>query len=128
MNNVNNKLTYTEYKGSKDIIIIDLHNNYSIIAIKMWNKDKQNYTVELRIKQNTVEKWDLIEDFENLEFDTDYRFINSAILKQVSLLFINGLFDSYIKRFEYELECLDMGNEIVEKKRLSDKTSKSENS
>lgn len=124
MNSVNNKLTYTEYKGSKDIIIIDLHNNYSIIAIKMWNKDKQNYTVELRIKQNTVEKWDLIEDFENLEFDTDYRFINSAILKQVSLLFINGLLDSYIKRFEYELDCLDMGNEIVEKKRLNAKTSK----
>ena len=122
------KLTYKEYKNSKDILIIDLHNNYSIIAIKMWNKEKQNYTVELRIKQNTVEKWDLIEEFENLQFDTDYKFINAAILKQVSLLFINGLFDSYIKRFEYELECLDMGNEIVEKKRLSDKTSKSENS
>ena len=122
------KLTYKEYKNSKDILIIDLYNNYSIIAIKMWNKEKQNYTVELRIKQNTVEKWDLIEEFENLQFDTDYKFINAAILKQVSLLFINGLFDSYIKRFEYELECLDMGNEIVEKKRLSDKTSKSENS
>ena len=37
------KLTYKEYKGCKDILTIDLHNSYTIIAIKIWNKDNQNY-------------------------------------------------------------------------------------
>ena len=35
------KLTYEEYRGCKDILMIDLHNEYTIIAIKIWNKEKE---------------------------------------------------------------------------------------
>ena len=50
MTNINNKLTYTEYRGCKDILTIDLHNGYTILAIKIWNKENEEYS-----------QWEIIE-------------------------------------------------------------------
>lgn len=117
---MDNRLTYEEYRGCKDILFIDLHNDYTIIAIKIWNTEKQNYTVEFRIKENTVEKWDLIEKAESLEFNVDYKIINKAILKHISTLLSEGFFDYYTQRYEYELKCFDAGNEVLENKKVND--------
>ena len=121
MNNVNNKLAYENYKGCKDILTIDLHNDYTVIAIKSWNPDEKKYYVQLMLKENTVDKWDLIEKAESIEFDVDYKIINRAILKHVATLLSDGFFDCYIERYEYELKCFNIGNEIAEKERLGDK-------
>ena len=121
MNNVNNKLTYENYKGCKDILTIDLHNDYTVIAIKSWSPDEQKYEIQLMLKENTVDKWDLIEKAESIEFNVDYKIINKAILKHVATLLSDGFFDYYIQRYEYELKCFDIGNEIAEKERLGDK-------
>ena len=94
---MNNRLTYENYRGCKDIITIDLHNGYTVIAIKSWNPEERKYTVELRLKENATEKWDLIEKAESLEFNIDYKIINKAILKQVATLLSEGFFDKYIK-------------------------------
>ena len=119
MNSTNNKLTYAEYRGCKDILSIDLHNNYTVIAIKSWNPDEHKYTVQLMLKENTVDKWDLIEKEESIEFNVDYKIINKAILKHVATLLSDGFFDYYIDRYEYELKCFDRGNSIIEKERLA---------
>lgn len=121
MNNTNNRLEYKNYRGCKDILIIDLHNDYSVIAIKIWKPEEHKYVVQLMLKENTVDKWDLIEKAESLEFNVDYKIINKAILKHVATLLSDGFFDYYIKRYEYELKCFDIGYEIAEKERLGDK-------
>lgn len=115
------KLKYEIYNGCKDILAIDLHNGYTVIAIKSWNLDEQKYVVQLMLKENTVDKWDLIEKAESVEFNVGHKIINSAILKHVATLLSDGFFDYYIQRYEYELNCFDIGNEIVEKERLGDK-------
>lgn len=119
MNNTNNRLEYKNYMRCKDILTIDLHNDYTVIAIKSWNSDEQKYHVQLMLKENTVDKWDLIEKSESIEFNTDYKTINKAILKHVAALLSEGFFDYYIERYEYELKCFNMGNSIIEKERLS---------
>ena len=119
--NTNNRLEYKNYRGCKDILTIDLHNDYSVIAIKSWNSEEHKYVVQLMLKENTVDKWVLIEKAESLEFNVDYKIINKAILKHVATLLSNGFFDYYIKRYEYELKCFDIGYEIAEKERLGDK-------
>ena len=119
MNNVNNKLTYENYNGCKDIITINLHNGYTVIAIKSWNPDEHKYEVQLMLKENTVDKWDLVEKAESLEFNVDYKIINKAILKHVATLLSDSFFDYYIDRYEYELESFDRGNSIIEKERLT---------
>ena len=116
---MNNRLTYKNYRGSKDILTIDLHNDYTIIAIKIWNSDEHKYTVQLMLKENSVDKWDLIENAESIEFNVDYKIINKAILKHVATLLSDGFFDYYIDRYEYELKCFDRGNSIIEKERLA---------
>ena len=113
------KLTYENYKGCKDIITIDLHNDYTVIAIKSWNPDEHKYKVQLMLKENTVDKWDLIEKADEIEFHVGYKIINKAILKHVATLLSDGFFDYYIDRYEYELKCFDRGNSIIEKERLA---------
>ena len=121
MNDINNRLDYKNYKGCKDILTIDLHNGYTVIAIKSWNPDEQKYTVQLMLKENSVDKWDLIENAESIEFNVGHKIINNAILKHVATLLSDGFFDYYIQRYEYELKCFDIGNKNVEKERLGDK-------
>ena len=108
------KLTYTEYKGNENILEIDLHNGYTVIAIKTWRKTSHTYKVELFIKDSAIEKWDLIEGV-NLEFNTNYKFINSAILKQMYTYLNEGFFNHYINRYEYETKCFEIGDEIFTK-------------
>ena len=114
MNDINNRLEYKNYKGCKDILTIDLHNDYTVIAIKSWNPDEQKYYVQLMLKENTVNKWDLIEKAESIEFNVDYKIINKVILKHVATLLSDGFFDYYIQRYEYELKCFDIGNNLHE--------------
>lgn len=113
-----NRLTYAEYKGNKDILTIDLHNDYTVIAIKIWNTEEHKYNVQFMLKENTVDKWDLIEKAESVEFDVDYKIINKAILKYVSTLLSEGFFDYYIERYEYELKCIDIGSDVLDSERL----------
>lgn len=107
------KLSYQKFKGMNDIITINLHNKYTIIAIIAWKNDSHIYDVQLMLKENTIDKWDLIEDVEHLIFKTDYKHIHSAILKQVSVYLENGFFDKYIERFEYEQACFEKGDELT---------------
>lgn len=108
-----NRLYYKEYHGCNDIITIDLNNGYSIIAIKSYSDFSNNYVIELRITENSVNKWDIVNDY--LTFDGNTKNINSAILKRVSDMYNDGFFDYYINRYEYELKCFDIGVEIYEK-------------
>ena len=115
----NNKLEYRNYMGCKDIITIDLHNDYTVIAIKSWNPDEQKYIVQLMLKENTVDKWDLIEKAESIEFNVDYKIINKAILKHVATLLSDGFFDYYINRYEYEMKCFDIGDSQLKEEKIS---------
>ena len=53
---MNSRLEYKNYRGCKDILTIDLHNNYTIIEIKSGNPNEKKYTVQLMLKDNTVDK------------------------------------------------------------------------
>ena len=113
------RLKYEKYKNSNEIITIDLYNGYTVIAIS--TRENGSYTTTLFLKENTIDTWKLVENAENLEFHANQNTINSAILKKVSEFLKEGFFDYYIERYEYELKCFDIGNEIAEKERLGDK-------
>ena len=113
-----NKLKYIKVADS--VISIDLGNHYTVIVLKTWNIEKQNYTIQLMLKENSVDKWDLIEEAETIEINTNHKFINSAILKQIDLYLSEGFFDKYIDRYEYELKCFDRGNKLYESEGSSD--------
>ena len=108
----NSKLIYTNYNGCKDIIAIDLHNDYTVIAIKSYNAENHNYTVEFHLKEKHTDMWELIHDA-TTTFNTDYKSINGAILKHVATYFVDGFYDYFIERYEYELKCFDVGNNAL---------------
>lgn len=117
MNTFEKRLKYNKYKNMDNIITIDLHNDYTILAL-IGRDETGNYDVELRIKENTVDKWDLIGKAEHIIFNSNTKNIYSAILKTVDTYLYEGFFDYYVSRYEYELKCFDTGNEIEESKRL----------
>lgn len=112
------RLKYEKFMNTDNIITINLHNDYTIIAII--GKDETGiYDIQLMLKENTIDKWDLIEKAEHLTFNATKKTIYSAILKQVATFLERGFFDYYIDRYEYELKCFEIGNELAEKERLS---------
>ena len=113
------RLKYEKYRNSNEIITIDLHNGYTVIAIS--TGENGSYITTLFLKDNTIDTWKLIEKAENLEFHANQNTIDSAILKKVSSFLEEGFFDYYIERCEYESKCFDIGNEIAEKESLGDK-------
>ena len=109
--NLMEKLTWKKINNSNDVISIDLHNGYEVIAVS-GRTGKDTYTTTLFIKEHTVSKWDLIEKAQNIELHT--RSINSTILKLVANYLKDGFFDYYINRLEYEMKCFDKGNDFYE--------------
>ena len=115
------RLKYEKFNNSNEVITINLHNGYSVIAVTGFDTKNGVYATTLFLKDNTIDTWKLVENAENLEFHANQNTINSAILKKVSEFLKEGFFDYYIDRYEYELKCYDIGNETVEKERLGDK-------
>ena len=113
------RLKYEKINNSNDVITIDLHNGYTVIAVTGFDTENRLYTTTLFLKENTVDTWKLIESAENLEFHANQNTINSAILKQVSAFLEDGFFDYYIQRYEYEMNCFDVGNDLIESECLN---------
>ena len=116
------KLKYEKYNNSNNVIAIDLHNGYTVIAVSGFSIEKELYTTTLLLKANGIDTWKLIEKAECLEFSATNQTINMAILKTVSKYLEEGFFDYYIKRYEYEQKCFDKGNEYFEKGKLHEKS------
>ena len=113
------RLKYEKFNNSNDVITIDLHNGYTVIAITGFNTENRIYTTTLFLKDNTIDTWKLVENAENLEFHANQNTINSTILKKVSEFLKEGFFDYYIQRYEYEMKCFDIGNDLEESERLN---------
>ena len=113
----NNKLTYV--KVNDNVITIDLHNGYTIMAISKWEPKTKGYITTLYLKDNTIDTLQLILGSENLEFHANYKTINSAILKYIGTRLEEGFFDNYIETYAFEQKCINSGYDLVEKERLS---------
>ena len=115
---MNKRLKYEKFRNADNIITIDLHNGYTTITLI--GKDENNaYDVQLMLKENTVDNWTLIENAEHLTFNATDKTIYSAILKTVGTYLQEGFFNYYIDRYEYELKCFDIGNDIMESHNVS---------
>lgn len=114
------RLKYEKWNGCDNVIIINLHNGYSVIAI--WAKESDysqtEFPVTLHLKENTIDTWDLILDDWN--FTASQKTINAAILRTVADNFGNGFFDKFIERNEYYLKCSQLGCDLLDKERLGD--------
>ena len=99
---------------------IDLHNGYAVIAIAKWNKNTEKYLVSFYLQdiKHRINHFDLIEDCENLEFNSDIKSIKVDITSFVNTLLSENVnvLDDYIKRYEYEQKCFELGNKLVESK------------
>lgn len=114
------RLKYEKINNCDGVISIDLYNGYSVIAVSGYDLDKHNYTTTLFIKDNEIDTWRLIEPAEKLEFDATGKTINSAVLKQVATYLEEGVLEYYVGLYEFEIECMNKGIELIEKERLGD--------
>lgn len=114
--NLLNMLTYKRYKNAENIISIDLHNDYSVIAVWSYDSTDNHYDTTLFLKEKTIDKLDLIKD--DLIFYATRKTINSAILKQVATYLDENFFEYYIQRYEYDLKCCEIGDEEIKKEKF----------
>ena len=90
---------------------INLHNGYAVIAIAKWNRETEKYFVSFYLQdvKHNINHFDLIEDCENLEFDSDIKSIKTDITYFVTTLLSENALDKYIVRYEYEQKCFEIG-------------------
>lgn len=102
---------------------VNLHNGYSVMAIAKWNREIEKYTVTLFIKNNkyNINHFDLIEEYEDVVFESDIKTIKTDITGTITSLLNDGYFNKYIERYGYERKCFEKGNELFEKERLGEK-------
>lgn len=111
-----NKLALTYEKIADITLEIDLHNGYKIIASAKYNSETKKYVAKFYIKHDLVDDLMAMEEFEDIEFNGNKKFIGSNILKYVSKHFERGDFDRYIALCEYEEKCFEKGDEILRDK------------
>lgn len=114
---MNKRLKYDRYRGMDNIITIDLHNGYTTITII--SKQENVYDIQFMLKENSIDRWELIENAEHIAFNATPNTIYSAILKQVATYLDEGFFDYYIQRYEYDIQCANRGNDLYESERMS---------
>ena len=51
------RLKYEKFNNSNDVISIDLHNGYTVIAITGFNAENTVYTTTLFLKEKTIDRW-----------------------------------------------------------------------
>ena len=54
---MNKRLKYEKYNNLDNIITIDLHNGYTVVAIIAQKDNSNNYEIELHLKENTIDRW-----------------------------------------------------------------------
>lgn len=119
-NKENGGIIMLSYKVlSRDVIEIDLKNGYKVVAMSNWNNEKKKYYTTLLLHEKTVDKWDLLEDFTNVDINmnSNVKTIRKDMAIYITTLFGDGRLKKYIDRYEYELKCFDIGNEVMEKYR-----------
>lgn len=114
------RLKYEKWNGCDNVIIINLHNRYSVIAI--WKKESDylqtEFPVTLHLKENTIDTWDLIAD--DFSFTANQKTINAAILRTVADNLENGFFNKFIERNEYYLKCSQLGCDLLDQESKGD--------
>ena len=110
------RLKYEKWNNCDNVIIIDLHNGYSVIAI--WSQNEQEFSVTLHLKENTTDMWDLIVD--DWSFTANQKTIHAAILKSVADSLENGFFNKFIERNEYYFKCSQLGCDLLDKESKGD--------
>ena len=78
--------------------------------------DLASVSVQLVESATSSELLPLIEEFEDIEFNGNKKFIGSNILKYVSKHFERGDFDRYISRCECYQNCFEEGYEVLKAK------------
>lgn len=106
------RLKYEKWNNCDNVIIIDLHNGYSVIAI--WSQNENEFSVTLQLKENSIDRWDLIVD--DWKFTATKGTINAAILRTVADSLANGFFNQFIERNEHYIKCFNLGFETLEQK------------
>lgn len=101
------RYTYERMNKSDDVLTVDLHNGYSVMAVSGWHRDERIFVTTLYISKNGYDCWKIVEDAKNLVFQASHVTISSAILKQIANYAEKGFFDSHIKRYEFMLACVD---------------------
>lgn len=100
-------------------ISIDITDEYSVIAMINWNRDTSDYNISFYIKKNNIEILDFILSKENMFQGSDIKSIKHDVVRYVETNFKKGTFDKYIDRYEYMLDCFDVGNDYFESKELT---------
>ena len=117
-----------KYENKGHVIEIKLpeecgYKGYFVECRYQFDKSKEKYLISMWLRKDGIDDTFKIDsqEIDSQYISGDKTNIRRNICKIVEQASLSGFFDYYIKRYEYELKCFDIGYEIAEKERLGDK-------
>lgn len=101
-------------------IEFDLRNGYFVKIDFTENKETDDYHIEGYIRSKDIKLWSYISSLYNDHFISDKESVKTNIAKYITVLLDIGYFDDYIKQYEYEQKCFNLGNDLLESQRGGD--------
>ena len=98
-------------------ISVDLHNDFTVIALAKWHKEKESYSATFYIKQTDIDHLDLMDDQIEIEFSSEIKTIKNDLVNYIEMFLERGIIHRYIVRYKYELDCIDRGTAMFELER-----------
>lgn len=97
------------------------YEGYSAWCAYKYNKSAEKYSLSMWLKRHDIDDTFKIE---SQEIDTQIisgtrETIEENICRIVEQAALSGFFDYYIERYEYTYNCYDLGEEVLDQRRVS---------
>lgn len=101
---------------ANEVIKVDLHNNFEVIGMAKWNKEKNTYLVSLYMKRKDIDTFRLLEDYENIILDADRKSIKLEMLRYIKKINNDHCLEKYKGKIDFEDRCFNIGLNTLEEK------------
>lgn len=97
-----------------EVIKVDLHNDFQVVAMARWNKENSSYSVDLYMQRNDLDTLRLIETSNTIVLIADRKTIKLEMLKEIEKLYNEKFFEVYQEKIDFEDRCFNIGLDTLE--------------
>lgn len=85
--------------------------DFKVVAMADYDKVMNCYHVKTYMDKKDIDFLDMIDD--QIIIESDFNTIKTTLTKYIAEKYDEGLFDSYMKRYDYQVDCIEKGNHYL---------------
>lgn len=103
-----------KYMKHGETISVELGNGYSVFCMARWDTDDRCYKLDLYLQDDEIELLKLIQEAVDIPLHAKKNTLYAEIVNYIKSLVEDRFFVRHIKKYEFEMECFDIGLETLD--------------